>query len=120
MYKILAIIYLKLDELSLFYGFTVQELNPAYTSQKCSECGYLDKNNRSTQSIFKCLCCNKKLNADIQESIVVSKHFRTQQSSYKSPYRGIILRNCENYIYFLHNFPKSHKIKYFIVIGILT
>ena len=86
----------KLDELSLFYGFTVEEFNPAYTSQECHNCGYVDKNNRASQANFECLCCKTKLNADVQGSRVVSKRFRSQQSStYKSLYKGIILRKLK-------------------------
>jgi putative transposase len=85
----------KLDELSLFYGFVVEEFNPAYTSQECHNCGYVDKNNRKNQAAFECLCCKTKLNADVQGSRVVSKRFRSQQSSYKFPYKGIILRKLK-------------------------
>ncbi|MCY4379145.1 MAG: transposase, partial [Candidatus Dadabacteria bacterium] len=30
------------------------EVNPAYTSQRCSECGHTDKENRKTQARFRC------------------------------------------------------------------
>ena len=84
-----------MDELSLFYGFMVEEFNPAYTSQECVNCGYVDKNNRASQAVFECLCCKTKLNADVQGSRVVSKRFRSQQSSYKSSYKGVILRKLK-------------------------
>ena len=38
----------KLKELSLIKGFKVEELNPAYTSQECNSCGYVDEKNRKT------------------------------------------------------------------------
>jgi len=41
------------------------EVPPAYTSQKCSRCNYISKENRLTQEGFKCLDCNFELNADI-------------------------------------------------------
>ena len=40
------------------------KVNPAYTSQKCSNCGHTCKENRLTQSIFKCVSCNFEQNAD--------------------------------------------------------
>ena len=40
-------------------------VNPAYTSQECSRCGYIDKGNRKSQEEFKCKLCNLSLNADI-------------------------------------------------------
>ena len=42
-------------------------VNPAYTSQRCSECGYTDKKNRESQAIFRCrdrgFSCNADKNA---------------------------------------------------------
>jgi len=35
----------KLERLQELYGIGVIEINPAYTSQECSSCGYVDKNN---------------------------------------------------------------------------
>lgn len=86
----------KLEELSLFYGFSIEELNPAYTSQECVDCGYVDKNNRATQSVFKCKCCSKELNADIQGGRVNLKRFQSKQNSiYKSLSKGTILRKLK-------------------------
>ena len=44
---------------------------PQFTSQECSECGYTDKNNRKTQSKFKCISCGYQTNADVNASINV-------------------------------------------------
>ncbi|MHB8190800.1 MAG: RNA-guided endonuclease InsQ/TnpB family protein [Ferrimicrobium sp.] len=44
---------------------TVTVINPAYTSLRCSECGYTDKRNRKSQAIFCCLSCNYTANADV-------------------------------------------------------
>lgn len=53
----------KFEEL-LSYKTNVIKVNPAYTSQTCSECGSVDKNSRKSQSIFKCTSCNFEMNAD--------------------------------------------------------
>ena len=45
------------------------EVNPAYTSQLCSRCGYVDKRNRKKQSEFRCLNCGNSNNADYNSSI---------------------------------------------------
>ena len=46
----------------------VIEVNPAYTSQECSKCGFVSKKNRRTQGTFKCTCCDHKINADVNAS----------------------------------------------------
>lgn len=38
---------------------------PAYTSQTCSFCGYVDQDNRKSQSKFVCLSCGHSENADV-------------------------------------------------------
>jgi putative transposase len=40
-------------------------INPAYTSLRCSECGYTDKKNRKSQALFCCLSCGYTDNADV-------------------------------------------------------
>ena len=43
----------------------IEFLDPRYTSQKCSKCGYISRSNRKTQADFKCTKCNHESNADI-------------------------------------------------------
>jgi len=50
------------------FGIIITEVNPAYTSQTCSKCGYVDKRNRKNQETFICGFCHKKQNADINAS----------------------------------------------------
>lgn len=45
-------------------GKRVVQVNPSYTSQRCSECGYTDRNNRRGLQ-FKCKQCGFELNADL-------------------------------------------------------
>ncbi len=40
-------------------------INPAYTSQRCSECGYTAKENRKSQAVFSCQSCHYTDNADV-------------------------------------------------------
>lgn len=44
---------------------TVVLCPPAYTSQCCSACGYVDKDNRKKQAEFVCLACGYSENADL-------------------------------------------------------
>ena len=47
----------------------VHKVDPKYTSQRCSECGHVSKDNRKTQSEFKCMSCNLEMNADFNASL---------------------------------------------------
>lgn len=54
-------------------GIKVRYVNPAYTSQTCSVCGNVDKNNRLTQEQFECTKCGFKLNADHNAAINIAR-----------------------------------------------
>ncbi|SFV65433.1 434aa long conserved hypothetical protein [hydrothermal vent metagenome] len=60
------------------YGIEITQINPAYTSQECSKCGYIEKKNRKSQETFICGFCGKKQNADIN----ASKNILARSSSY--------------------------------------
>jgi IS605 OrfB family transposase len=45
-------------------GKTIIEIDPKYTSQQCSKCGFISKENRY-KSIFLCKQCGFELNADL-------------------------------------------------------
>jgi len=47
-----------------WYGKTLVKVDPAYTSQYCSCCGYVDKRSRRSQEEFKCTNCGFEINAD--------------------------------------------------------
>jgi IS605 OrfB family transposase len=49
-------------------GMRVVAIDPRYTSQTCSRCGYRSKANRRSQSEFRCGKCNYQLNADLNAS----------------------------------------------------
>ena len=55
----------KLQRLQELYGIEIIEINPAYTSQECSSCGYVDKKNRKDAQEFECRACGNKTNAQI-------------------------------------------------------
>jgi len=55
----------KLDRLQQLYGIEIVEINPAYTSQECSSCGYVDERNRKNTQEFECRACKNKINAQI-------------------------------------------------------
>ena len=43
----------------------VEKINPAYTSQKCSACGQVDRKSRESQAVFRCTACGYACNADV-------------------------------------------------------
>jgi putative transposase len=45
-------------------GITVILVSEAYTSQQCSNCGIIDKNNRSSRGLYLCRSCGLHLNAE--------------------------------------------------------
>ena len=48
-------------------------VDPAYTSQECSNCGYISRDNRKSQSDFLCKLCGLEINADYNASINISQ-----------------------------------------------
>jgi putative transposase len=42
----------------------VEKVNPAYTSQRCSRCGTVDREARESQAGFRCRSCGYRANAD--------------------------------------------------------
>ena len=49
-------------------GIKVVYISPQYTSQRCSKCGYISKENRPEQAKFECKECGFKENADYNAS----------------------------------------------------
>lgn len=45
-------------------GIKVVKVSPKFTSQRCSKCGCIDKENRLEQKVFECTTCGFKANAD--------------------------------------------------------
>ena len=50
------------------HGITVKEVNPQFTSKRCSKCGNIDNENRKNQADFKCTQCGFSANADFNAS----------------------------------------------------
>ena len=54
----------QLEYKQLWRGGSVVAVAPQYTSQKCSDCGHIDKASRLSQEKFCCTKCGFKANAD--------------------------------------------------------
>ncbi len=53
-------------------GINVVKVDPKYTSQRCSKCGFIDKNNRPDQATFKCIKCGLDINADYNAALNIA------------------------------------------------
>lgn len=54
-------------------GIVTKLIDPHYTSQRCSSCGYTAKHNRKNQSNFKCRSCGFSANADLNGAINIAQ-----------------------------------------------
>ncbi len=50
------------------FGINVEQVSPAYTSQRCSSCGFTHESNRRSKHQFVCQKCEYELNADYNAS----------------------------------------------------
>ena len=56
-------------------GKNVETVNPRHTSQKCSNCGHINKLNRKSQESFICCVCGFTINADLNAAINIKNNF---------------------------------------------
>ncbi|MGZ7049775.1 MAG: RNA-guided endonuclease InsQ/TnpB family protein, partial [Methanobacterium sp.] len=63
----------KLKSKCELYGIEYVETNESYTSQRCSQCGTIDKTNRKYRGLYVCKNCGNVLNADVNGAINILK-----------------------------------------------
>ena len=64
----------------------VEKVQAAYTSLRCSACGWIDKNSRDSQAGFCCVNCGFSCNADINASInIAAGHAGGTPASVREP-----------------------------------
>ena len=68
-----SVVKAKLSRLEEQYGIQIVAVNPAYTSQECSRCHYVSKDNRKTQKDFVCQHCHYSCNADVNAGRVINQ-----------------------------------------------
>ncbi len=73
------------------FGIEVQQVSPAYTSQRCSSCGFTHESNRRSKHQFVCQKCKYELNADynanknVARKLLKKLHSRQKSSSGGAP-----------------------------------
>ena len=50
----------------------VEKIRPAFTSQRCSACGHVDRNSRESQAVFRCTACGFACHADVNAAINIA------------------------------------------------
>ena len=65
----------KLQSLCENNGVQLIRINPTYTSQRCSACGWVRSSNRKGKQ-FKCASCKFELDADLNASLNIATNLR--------------------------------------------
>ena len=68
-----SVVKAKLARLEEQFGIQIIAVNPAYTSQECSRCHHVSKNNRKSQKDFVCQHCHFSCNADVNAGRVINQ-----------------------------------------------
>ena len=66
-------------------GVNVGFVDPRYTSQKCSQCGHIERGNRPTQSEFRCKKCGFECHADLNAALNIRQDFLKRRASVNVP-----------------------------------
>jgi putative transposase len=74
----------KLDERGIRY----RSVQPAYSSQQCSQCGFTISMNRRSQAEFDCLWCGFKANADQNAASNIAERFSDKELN-TLPFRAV-------------------------------
>ena len=72
-------------------GIPVVYVKPNYTSQRCPRCGTINKRNRISQVLFRCVSCGFQHNADYVASVNLSELARRGWAPVNVPYVGVAL-----------------------------
>ena len=67
-----------------YSGGRLIKVSPRDTSITCPECGYKTKENRKTQSRFKCIRCGYENNADIVGAINILRKYQVERTTIKN------------------------------------
>lgn len=80
----------KLKDLEERFGIITTEVNPAYTSQEDSACGYVDKLNRPRQAAFCCRWCGSKRHADVNAARIIMSRRSASIGDSRRPKQAIL------------------------------
>lgn len=69
----------KIDYKAKLAGVKVCYVNPRNTSQECRVCGHIEKANRKSRDVFRCLSCGHTADADVNAAKVISRRADVNQ-----------------------------------------
>ena len=80
----------------------VEKINPAFTSQRCSACGQVDRKSRESQAVFRCTACGYTSNADVNaakniaagHAVTAREGFRDAGPVNREPHLLVSLTGC--------------------------
>lgn len=89
-----AVLREKLADLEARFGITHEEINPAYSSQTCSNpaCEYVDHRNRQGET-FECRLCGKTLHADVNAPRTLGLRRARPDEADVTRHRSVVLRS---------------------------
>jgi len=70
-------------------GIEHRAVEPAYSSQACFKCGFVDKGNRQDQAHFKCSACGYENNADVNGALIVRERFYDDEINNLDDFRKV-------------------------------
>ncbi|WP_277553391.1 RNA-guided endonuclease InsQ/TnpB family protein [Halobaculum limi] len=76
------------------FGIEVEQISPAYTSQRCSSCGFTHESNRRSKHEFVCQKCEYELNADYNASKNIARKLLKRLHSGQTSSGGGAPRQC--------------------------
>ncbi|NCJ07625.1 IS200/IS605 family element transposase accessory protein TnpB, partial [Synechococcales cyanobacterium C] len=66
-------------------GVNVDFVDPRYTSQKCSQCGHIERGNRPSQAEFRCKKCGYECHADYNAAVNIREDFLKLRAAVNQP-----------------------------------
>jgi len=80
----------KLKSLQELYGIEIVETNPAYSSQECASCGYIDEKNRKNTHGFECQACGRKRNAQVNAARNILRRRSVEGITVRTPKKQVL------------------------------
>lgn len=70
-------------------GILVSVVDPKHTSQTCPQCGFVDKRNRVSQSLFSCVSCGYSAPADTVAAVNIGRRAAVNQPGFSPAPVGV-------------------------------